>query len=478
MIGTIIIFLLIFFVIVMGHEFGHFLIAKVNGIRVNEFAIGMGPKIAGFKKGETEYVLRAFPLGGACIFEGEDGLEAAKEEASAAGTPADKTGRGALRNVPVDVDRGNFQNAPVWSRIATVFAGPLFNFLLAFIFAIMVAGYAGADLPVLGSVVEGSAAEAAGMQAGDKILRFNSKINLAREISLEMALNKTGEPVKVVYERDGQEYETTLTPIYNEEAGKYLVGFQNYASYDEAKGTKLFRYAWYQLRFCIKNSVLSVKSLVEGKLSKNDVAGPVGMAQIVDQVKTAAEPGGPMLVFMNMVNLAMLLSVSLGVMNLLPLPALDAVIAQAAVTYLKLCGFVLYFRLLAAGGGALLPQPWAALPAMLLEVCSGCDQAARTGLWASTLCCAALSVQGVSVLLQVRTICPAEISLRPLLAARAVHLPLSVALFWLGSTVPVQAVQTFTTLTERVVVLRRVPLDCALLAFAVCCITVEELARS
>ena len=133
MIGTIIIFLLIFFVIVMGHEFGHFLIAKVNGIRVNEFAIGMGPKIAGFKKGETEYALRAFPLGGACIFEGEDGLEAAKEEASAAGTPADKTGRGALQNVPVDVDRGNFQNAPVWSRIATVFAGPLFNFLLAFI---------------------------------------------------------------------------------------------------------------------------------------------------------------------------------------------------------------------------------------------------------------------------------------------------------------------------------------------------------
>ena len=103
MIGTIIIFLLIFFVIVMGHEFGHFLIAKVNGIRVNEFAIGMGPKIAGFKKGEPEYALRAFPLGGACIFEGEDGLEAAKEEASAAGTPADKTGRGALQNVPVDL---------------------------------------------------------------------------------------------------------------------------------------------------------------------------------------------------------------------------------------------------------------------------------------------------------------------------------------------------------------------------------------
>ena len=175
-------------------------------------------------------------MGGACIFEGEDGLEAAKEEASAAGTPADKTGRGACRMYR------RMWIAEISERAGMepdchCFAGPLLTFTGIY-FRNMVAGYAGADLPVLGSVVEGSAAEAAGMQAGDKILRFNSKINLAREISLEMALNKTGEPVKVVYERDGQEYETTLTPIYNEEAGKYLVGFQNYASYDEAKGDK------------------------------------------------------------------------------------------------------------------------------------------------------------------------------------------------------------------------------------------------
>lgn len=301
MIGTILIFLLIFFVIVMGHEFGHFLIAKVNGIRVNEFAIGMGPKIAGFKKGDTEYVLRALPLGGACMFEGEDGLE--KSEGKAA--------------------EGNFQNAPVWARIATVAAGPLFNFLLAFVFAVMVAGYAGADLPVLGGVIPGSAAEEAGMQAGDKILRFGSRIRLAREIQLEMALNKDGRPVAVEYERDGKTYETTLTPAYNEEEGRYLVGFENYASYEEAKGFKLFEYGWYQLRFSIKNSVMSVQALVQGKLGADDVAGPVGMAQIVDEVREASEPGGPLMVFMNMVNLAMLLSVSLGVMNLLPLPALD-----------------------------------------------------------------------------------------------------------------------------------------------------------
>ena len=161
----------------------------------------------------------------------------------------------------------------------------------------------------------------------------------------------------------------------------------------------------------------------------------------------------------------------------IPLPTLDAVVAQAAVTYLKLCGFVLYFRLLAAGAEALLPKPWSVLPAMLLEVCTGCDCASRTGLWASTLCCAALSVQGASVLLQVRTICPPEVSLGSLLAARVLHLPLSLALFWLVVPGTEQAVQAFSTLSGQVAVMHRVPLDCALLAFAVCCITVAELQK-
>ena len=154
-------------------------------------------------------------------------------------------------------------------------------------------------------------------------------------------------------------------------------------------------------------------------------------------------------------------------------PRLDEVIAQAAVQYLKLCGFVLYFRMLAAGCGQFLPAAWAPFPAMLLEVCSGCDYAARTGLWASSLCCAALSVQGASVLLQVRTLCPREVSFRPLLAGRLLHLPLSLALFCL--TWPEQAVETFGNLCERVIPMQRVPPDCALLAFAVCCMAACEL---
>ena len=158
-----------------------------------------------------------------------------------------------------------------------------------------------------------------------------------------------------------------------------------------------------------------------------------------------------------------------------PPPTLDGILAQAAVTYLKLCGFVLYFRLLAAGCGLLLPASLAPFPAMLLEVCSGCDYAARTGLWASGLCCAALSVQGASVLLQVRTLCPPEVSFKPLLWGRALHLPLSLALFYLG--LPQDAVESFSTLCARVVPMQRVPTDCALLVFAVCCMTACEACR-
>ena len=158
-----------------------------------------------------------------------------------------------------------------------------------------------------------------------------------------------------------------------------------------------------------------------------------------------------------------------------PPPTLDSILAQAAVTYLKLCGFVLYFRLLAAGCGLLLPAALAPFPAMLLEVCSGCDYAARIGLWASGLCCAALSVQGASVLLQVRTLCPPEVSFKPLLWGRVLHLPLSLALFYLG--LPQSAVESFNTLCARVVPMQRVPTDCALLVFAVCCITACEACR-
>ena len=156
-------------------------------------------------------------------------------------------------------------------------------------------------------------------------------------------------------------------------------------------------------------------------------------------------------------------------------PQLTDLLTHATMAYLKLCGFVLFFRMLAAGVGAVFPPAVGTVCAMLLEVCSGCDLAARTGPWGSLLCCAALSVQGISVLLQVRALCPPEMTLRPLLAGRLLHLPLSVGLFWL--LLPQGEQSVFSTLPPQVVPMRRLPPDCLLLVFFVCCLAVCQLTR-
>jgi hypothetical protein len=157
------------------------------------------------------------------------------------------------------------------------------------------------------------------------------------------------------------------------------------------------------------------------------------------------------------------------------LAPLTQVIADAAMTYLRLCGFILYFRFLAGGLGALLPERLRVYPAMLLEVCSGCALAAQAGRWASWLCCAALSLQGASALLQVRALCPKEISFGPLLAARVLHLPLALGLFRL--MLPGGTADVFSTLPARVIPRVRVPADCALLAFFGCCFVACRLCR-
>ena len=146
---TLILFILVFGAVVIAHEFGHFLIAKMNGIHVVEFAVGMGPNIFSFQKGDTKYSLKLFPIGGACMFEGEDGVV---ERDETTGEAKEQTA-------------GSFLKAGVWARIATVFAGPFFNFILAFVVAFIMVNmtdYIAIRRPVATEVLTGSAAEAAG----------------------------------------------------------------------------------------------------------------------------------------------------------------------------------------------------------------------------------------------------------------------------------------------------------------------------
>lgn len=298
---TLIYFVLIFGAIVLAHEFGHYLLAKVNGIHVVEFAIGMGPKLVGFHKNGTDYVIRLLPIGGACMFEGEDGLNQPEGEMSP----------------------NSFNAAPVWARISSVVAGPLFNFILAFLLAIFLVGFSGSDKPVILGIMEGYPADEAGMEPGDVITRMNDeKIYLAREIYINTYLNGD-KPMKVEYERNGELFTTQLIPKYNEESGRHLIGLQGYGEAVEAKGLSVFKYAYYEVRYSFLSTIKSLAMLVRGEASKDDVSGPVGIAQVIGEVAEEATPYGPLVLILNLANIAMLLSVNLGVLNLLPLPALD-----------------------------------------------------------------------------------------------------------------------------------------------------------
>lgn len=302
---TLVLFIIIFGVVVIAHEFGHFLLAKANGIHVVEFAVGMGPNLVSVKKGDTKYSLKLFPIGGACMFEGEDGLNE-KE-----GEPGE----------------GSFNKAGVWGRISTVAAGPLFNFILAFIIAFIMVNMTGIIAirnPVATQVVEGGGAETAGLQDGDVILSINGeKIKLYQEITLYMQTSYRGGDLEVVCERGGEKFATVLTPQYDEQTGKYMLGILN-ADFVEPKGVETLKYAWYEMRFSVKATYKSLGMLFRGQVGREDVAGPVGIAvNVVGKTYDEAKNYGWESVLLSMLNITLMLSVNLGILNLLPIPALD-----------------------------------------------------------------------------------------------------------------------------------------------------------
>lgn len=320
----ILLFLLIFGVVVVAHEFGHFLIAKINGIKVVEFTVGMGPKLLKKQGKETLYTIRLLPIGGACIFDQEDGLEIAvkkkNEELEDAQEGEEAKAPGLVEE---DLHAHAFHKASVFARIATVFAGPFFNFLLAFIFSLIVVGMAGSDSAVISEVREGYPAQEAGLMPGDKIISLNGeRVHLYREVSLFSTMMSGGEKIKMVYERDGKRYSTVITPKYDEEDNRYYIGFVG-GAYHKGNALEIIRDSYYEVRYWIKMTFKSLVMLFTGKAGVTELSGPVGVAQVVGDVYDEASSFGILTVIASMLNIAILLSANLGVVNLLPLPALD-----------------------------------------------------------------------------------------------------------------------------------------------------------
>lgn len=304
---TIIVFVLVFGLVVVAHELGHFLIAKLNGIRVLQFSIGMGPDLIKFTKGGTRYVLKLLPIGGACMFEGEDGVYST-DGGKDTGTP--------------EKPEGAFNDANVWSRMATVLAGPFFNIVLAFLLSLIVVGFSGAGVPVVSSLMEGYPAMEAGLREGDMITRMDGeRICLPDEVTFVSALSK-GDPVKIEYMRDGKKYAVAVKPKWSGQDNRYYLGF-SIGKHVECKGFDLIRYSVYEVRYWFKTTIKSLFMMLQGRLSPNELSGPVGIAVMIDETIEVTKPAGIPAVVITMINFAVLLSVNLGVMNLLPLPALD-----------------------------------------------------------------------------------------------------------------------------------------------------------
>ncbi len=288
--------ILLFCVIIIFHEMGHLMVAKRCGIKVNEFWLGFGPTIVGFTRGETKYCIKAIPFGGACVMEGED------EESE---------------------DPRAFPNKPVWQRICTVASGPLFNWLMAFAFSVIILASIGLVRPIVGETMEGYPAAEAGIQAGDEITKLNHKnIHFYDEVSM-YTLVHAGETIDVTYVRDGEKQTTTITPQYDEESERYLLGIYWEGQYEKFGPARTLLYGIYNVKFWIQYTLRSLEMLVTNQASVRDLSGPVGIVQMVGETVEASRSDGAFYVFLNVLNIGILLSANLGVLNLLPIPALD-----------------------------------------------------------------------------------------------------------------------------------------------------------
>ena len=228
MVLNVILAILVLSIIVIVHEFGHFIIAKANGITVVEFSIGFGPKLIHFRKGETEYCIKALPFGGACTMLGDEFLEMSviqsEEDNDEELTDEEKEAKKrklAIEN-GYDMEK-SFASKSVWARIAVIAAGPVFNFLLAFVCAVVIVGSLGYDPCDIDVVKDNSPATEAGLQEGDVITKVNGhKVTFYRDFYFYRAYN-ADKTLNITFTRDGEKMTTTVTPQHIKQQ-KYQVG--------------------------------------------------------------------------------------------------------------------------------------------------------------------------------------------------------------------------------------------------------------
>lgn len=289
--------------IILFHELGHFIFAKLSGIEVTEFSLGMGPRLLSFKKGETRYSLKLLPFGGSCAMLGED------EDAEG--------------------DRA-FNNKPVFKRIAVVAGGPLFNFLLAFLLSLVIVGCAGGFYePVVVGVEKGYPAEQAGILPGDVITKVDRRsVHSYRDLTPYLTAHPH-QDVTITWKHTDENGKTEkrsakITPVYIDRTGQSMIGVRFDATLQKITNpVQLVVQSVYEVEHWIGYVFDSIHLMLVGKVTADDISGPVGIVTTIDHTVEQAASAGKTVVAVVLMNFAVLLSANLGVMNLLPLPALD-----------------------------------------------------------------------------------------------------------------------------------------------------------
>ena len=314
-IGKTLVFLLMLSVLVVLHEYGHFIVARRNGVRVNEFAVGMGPKLAGWTspRSGTLYSIRLLPIGGYCAMEGEDG------KTTEAGQQREFREHGELKGT----GSVNFQSKSTWARLAIVLAGPVANFILAFVILLIGAftfGVATADAPpVVAQVTANSPAAAGGVIIGDQIIAIDEVKVTSSEDVVNTFHKSLGKPLHVTLAHAGVQRTLNLTPAPcppSVGAKMGCIGIMPSPGYVHESFGATLRDAALQYGFIADNTVSSIGLLVTRFTQyAGQVSGVVGMGQVATTIQDIG--WGPYF------GLAAAISFALGLFNLLPIPALD-----------------------------------------------------------------------------------------------------------------------------------------------------------
>ena len=283
---TAILFVVMLLVLVIPHEWGHLIVAKLCGVKVNEFSVGMGPLLFKKQKGETQYSVRLLPLGGFCAMEGE-------EEASD--------------------DPRAYSNKTNLQKVAILLAGVTMNIIIAILVITISYAISGVPSNTLGEVTAGSPAAEAGIQAGDKIVEIDgSAIRNWNDVVEAIDAYHEGDRIELVYRRDGNDTTTFITPVLDDESGRYIIGIV--AGYTRSPGAVITGgvSATWELN---KMMLDAFGSMFKRGISRDDVAGPVGLVKVVDQTTQYG--------FTSYLMLLALVSLNLAFFNLLPIPGLD-----------------------------------------------------------------------------------------------------------------------------------------------------------